>query len=204
MCPASRKMTVTPSAMAAVPTVVPTPVAMTPAHLGGLGDRARKLRQAVSIAVDWEEYISIFANGRGLAGMGPIPPGIFGYRDAHTLKYAARLGLALQLTNILRDLDEDADLGRVYMPAEAMAAAGEQAGLPADVALKLARGTVEGSGELLFREAATSAAQLRKNVTSPGGTTAAALEVLMGPEGLTELMSKAVAAAKRRAGELSG
>lgn len=49
--------------------------------VGGLGDRARKLRQAVSIAVDWEEYISIFANGRGLAGMGPIPPGIFGYRD---------------------------------------------------------------------------------------------------------------------------
>jgi oligopeptide transport system substrate-binding protein len=49
--------------------------------VGGLSDRARKLRQAVSIAVDWEEYISIFANGRGLAGMGPIPPGIFGYRD---------------------------------------------------------------------------------------------------------------------------
>jgi pyrroline-5-carboxylate reductase len=87
---------------------------------------------------------------------------------------------------------------------EAMAAAGEAAGLPADVALRLARATVEGSGELLYREPATSAAQLRKNVTSPGGTTAAALEVLMGPEGLTELMSKAVAAAKRRARELSG
>jgi len=43
-------------------------------------DRARKLRQAVSIAIDWEEYISIFANGRGIPGMGPLPPGIFGYR----------------------------------------------------------------------------------------------------------------------------
>jgi len=43
-------------------------------------ERARKLRQAVSIAVDWEEYISIFANGRGIPGMGPLPPGIFGYR----------------------------------------------------------------------------------------------------------------------------
>jgi oligopeptide transport system substrate-binding protein len=43
-------------------------------------ERARKLRQAVSIAIDWEEYISIFANGRGLPGMGPLPPGIFGYR----------------------------------------------------------------------------------------------------------------------------
>jgi ABC-type transport system substrate-binding protein len=44
-------------------------------------ERARKLRQALSIAIDWEEYISIFANGRGIAGMGPLPPGIFGFRD---------------------------------------------------------------------------------------------------------------------------
>lgn len=49
--------------------------------VGGLDDRARKLRQAVSIAVDWEEFISIFANGRGIPGMSPIPPGIFGYRE---------------------------------------------------------------------------------------------------------------------------
>lgn len=49
--------------------------------VGGLSERARKLRQAVSIAIDWEEYISIFANGRGIPGMGPLPPGIFGYRD---------------------------------------------------------------------------------------------------------------------------
>jgi ABC-type transport system substrate-binding protein len=43
--------------------------------------RAKKLRQAVSIALDWEEYVSIFANGRGIPGMGPLPPGIFGYRE---------------------------------------------------------------------------------------------------------------------------
>ena len=49
--------------------------------VGGLSERARALRQAVSIALDWEEFISIFQNGRGIAGMGPIPPGIFGYRD---------------------------------------------------------------------------------------------------------------------------
>ena len=54
--------------------------------VGGAGnedkrERARRLRQAVSIAIDWEEYISIFANGRGLPGMGPLPPGIFGYRE---------------------------------------------------------------------------------------------------------------------------
>jgi oligopeptide transport system substrate-binding protein len=49
--------------------------------VGGLTDRAKKLRQAVSIAIDWEEFISIFANGRGIPGMGPLPPGIYGYRD---------------------------------------------------------------------------------------------------------------------------
>ncbi len=53
--------------------------------VGGEGDpaqqeRARKLRQAISIAIDNEEFISIFANGRGISGQGPIPPGIFGYR----------------------------------------------------------------------------------------------------------------------------
>ncbi len=48
--------------------------------VGGNSERARKLRQAISIAVDWEEFISIFANGRGIAAQSPIPPGIFGYR----------------------------------------------------------------------------------------------------------------------------
>ncbi|HSF48976.1 MAG TPA: ABC transporter substrate-binding protein [Burkholderiales bacterium] len=49
--------------------------------VGGSSERARKLRQAISIAVDYEEYISIFANGRGLPAQGPIPPGIFGNRE---------------------------------------------------------------------------------------------------------------------------
>jgi oligopeptide transport system substrate-binding protein len=48
--------------------------------VGGPSDRARKLRQAISIAMDWEEFISIFANGRGIPGQGPIAPGIFGFR----------------------------------------------------------------------------------------------------------------------------
>jgi ABC-type transport system substrate-binding protein len=48
--------------------------------VGGLDERGRKLRQAISIAVDQEEYISIFANGRGIPAQGPVPPGIFGYR----------------------------------------------------------------------------------------------------------------------------
>jgi len=49
--------------------------------VGGLDDRARKLRQAISIAIDFDEFISIFANGRGIPAQGPIPPGIFGYRE---------------------------------------------------------------------------------------------------------------------------
>ena len=85
-----------------------------------------------------------------------------------------------------------------------MAKAGEAVGLPADVAMRLARATVEGAGELLYREPGVNAAKLRENVTSPAGTTAAALAVLKAPDGLDALMIKAVAAAHRRAGELAG
>ena len=92
----------------------------------------------------------------------------------------------------------------VFLLAEALAAAGAAAGLPPDVAARLARATVEGAGELMFREPDVAPATLRENVTSPAGTTAAALAALMAPDGLQPLMTRAVAAAKRRAGELSG
>jgi pyrroline-5-carboxylate reductase len=69
--------------------------------------------------------------------------------------------------------------------------------------MRLARATVAGAGELLGRSQ-LDAAQLRTNVTSPGGTTAAALDVLMAGDGLDPLMRRAVAAAKRRAEDLSG
>ena len=92
----------------------------------------------------------------------------------------------------------------VFLLAETLAKAGEAAGLPADLAMRLARATVEGAGELMFRDPDDSPATLRENVTSPGGTTAAALAVLMAPDGLQPLMTKAVAAAKRRSEELSG
>lgn len=92
----------------------------------------------------------------------------------------------------------------VFHLVEAMAEAGAAAGLPADLAMRLARATVEGAGELLYRTP-LDPATLRQNVTSPGGTTAAALQVLMDRErGLPPLMLEAIAAAKRRAGELSG
>jgi pyrroline-5-carboxylate reductase len=90
----------------------------------------------------------------------------------------------------------------VFLLAECLAEAGRAAGLSPELAQSLARATVAGSGELLHHSA-LDPATLRKNVTSPGGTTAAALEVLMGTPGLQELMTTAVAAAVRRSRELS-
>jgi pyrroline-5-carboxylate reductase len=91
----------------------------------------------------------------------------------------------------------------VFLLAEAMARAGAAAGLPTELAETLARATVAGSGELLARSP-LPAATLRQNVTSPGGTTAAALDVLMGKDGLERLMVEAIAAATRRSRELAG
>jgi pyrroline-5-carboxylate reductase len=91
----------------------------------------------------------------------------------------------------------------VFLLAECLARAGAAAGLPADLSARLARATVAGAGELLHRSP-LDAATLRQNVTSPGGTTAAALAVLMADDGLDPLMTKAIAAATRRARELAG
>ncbi len=92
----------------------------------------------------------------------------------------------------------------VFLFAECLGVAGERLGLPPGLARRLARATVEGAGELMFREAALAPEVLRQNVTSPGGTTAAALDVLLRPQGLQSLLDEAVVAAKRRAGELAG
>lgn len=92
----------------------------------------------------------------------------------------------------------------VFHLVECLAEAGRAAGLPPDLAQRLARATVTGAGELLF-QSELSPETLRQNVTSPGGTTAAALSVLMAePHGLKALMRDAVAAAKQRAEELAG
>ena len=92
----------------------------------------------------------------------------------------------------------------VFLLAEALAEAGTKAGLPAELATRLARATIAGSGELL-RQSPETAAQLRINVTSPGGTTAAALAVLMDERtGFGPLLNQAVAAAARRSKDLAG
>jgi pyrroline-5-carboxylate reductase len=90
----------------------------------------------------------------------------------------------------------------VFLLAECLAEAGRAAGLDAGLAARLARATVAGSGELLHRSDLPPAV-LRQNVTSPGGTTAAALAVLMGEDGLQPLMTRAIAAAARRGRELA-
>jgi pyrroline-5-carboxylate reductase len=90
----------------------------------------------------------------------------------------------------------------VFLLVEAMAEAGRKAGLPAGLAMHLARSTVAGSGELLHRSP-VPADQLRRNVTSPNGTTQAALDVLMAEGGLPDLLERAVAAAARRSRELA-
>ena len=91
----------------------------------------------------------------------------------------------------------------VFLLVECMAKAGVEAGLPEDLAASLARATVTGSGQLLSQSPET-ATTLRENVSSPGGTTVAALEVLMGADGVEKLMVEAVAAATRRSKELAG
>jgi pyrroline-5-carboxylate reductase len=90
----------------------------------------------------------------------------------------------------------------VFHLIEALAAAGEAEGLPPEMAMRLARATVSGAGELAHRTT-EPAAVLRANVTSPGGTTAAALAVLMDAEtGLPPLLRRAVHAAAARGREL--
>jgi pyrroline-5-carboxylate reductase len=90
----------------------------------------------------------------------------------------------------------------VFALAETMTAAGEALGLEPELAAQLARMTVAGAGTML-ETLPEDASTLRQNVTSPGGTTAAALDVLLGPEGLAQLMRSGMTAARDRSRELS-
>lgn len=90
----------------------------------------------------------------------------------------------------------------VFLLIECLAEAGVKAGLPADLSMRIARATVAGAGELV-RLSDLPASKLRENVTSPKGTTLEALNVLMAPEGLQPLMTRAIAEATRRSRELA-
>ena len=89
----------------------------------------------------------------------------------------------------------------VFLLAEVMTQAGEKAGLPAELAKQLAEATVAGAGALI-EASDESPSQLRVNVTSKGGTTAAALDVLMAQNGMGDLLDRAVIAARDRSIEL--
>ncbi len=91
----------------------------------------------------------------------------------------------------------------VFHLIECMAAAGEAEGLPADIAMKLARATVAGAGELVH-QSPLAASTLRENVTSPAGTTAAALDVLMAEDAMPRILREGISAATRRSEELAG
>ncbi len=135
---------------------------------------------------------------------------------ANAATSAAHKALATELLSAAGDvvwLDSEAQMDAVtavsgsgpayvFLLAECLADAGRAAGLSPELAAQLARATVSGAGELLHRSD-LDAGILRQNVTSPGGTTAAALAVLMGEDGLQDLLVKAVAAAARRSRELS-
>ena len=143
--------------------------------------------------------------GRGITGICANPrAGARGLALARTLMQAVGQVVELDGEHQIDAVTAVSGSGPAYVfhLIEAMAAAGEAEGLSPEVAMQLARATVCGAGELAHR-APESAAQLRINVTSPGGTTAAALAHLMDPDtGLPPLMRRAVHAAAERGREL--
>ncbi len=132
-----------------------------------------------------------------------------------TEKNRAEANILLSAAGLLVWLDDESEMdgltavsgsgpAYVFLLVEAMAAAAMKQGLPEKTAFLLARQTIVGAAALMEADPA-SAATLRKNVTSPNGTTAAALEVLMAKKGgLEELMMRAIAAATKRSAELGG
>jgi pyrroline-5-carboxylate reductase len=148
------------------------------------------------------------AVGRGITGCFAAPAvGAEGEALAASLLSAIGEVLFVEREALIDAVTAVSGSGPAYIfhLVECMARAGEAEGLPPDIAMRLARRTVEGAGELLFQDQASTAATLRQNVTSPAGTTAAALSVLMDEAtGLPPLMARAIAAARMRAEELSG
>ncbi len=145
------------------------------------------------------------AIGRGITALvGNAAAGEAGLATAETLMAAVGETVRLEDEGQMDAVTAVSGSGPAYVfhLIEAMAAAGEAEGLAADLALQLARATVAGAGALAM-ESGEPPAALREAVTSPGGTTAAALQVLMDEEsGLRPLMRRAMAAAAERSREL--
>lgn len=144
--------------------------------------------------------------GRGISALF-APAGVAAEERSRAESLLAGLGPSVWVTS-----EDDIDIvtavsgsgpAYVYLLVEALAEAGIAEGLPKDVAQQLARATVSGAGALLDADR-RAPSELRRDVTSPGGTTEAALAVLLSDDGLKSLLARAVSAARRRAGELSG
>ncbi|MEO1038708.1 MAG: pyrroline-5-carboxylate reductase [Pseudomonadota bacterium] len=163
-------------------------------------------------------------NGRPVVRAMPNTPGAIGkgvtvciadeVADAQKRRPVATV--LMKATGAVEWIEDDRQMGAVtalsgsgpayvFLLCEALARAGEAEGLPADLAERLAVATVSGAGALLeadLKSGQGDAASLRRAVTSPGGTTQAALDVLMGEGGLPTLIRNAVAAAERRSRQL--
>lgn len=146
------------------------------------------------------------AIGRGISAL-YAPRGITRGERSRAQKLLSGLGETLWVKS-----EDDIDIvtavsgsgpAYVFLLAEALAAAAEAEGFSRAIAEKLARATVSGAGALLEADA-RAPSELRRDVTSPGGTTEAALKILMASPGFSELLARAVSAARTRAHELSG
>ncbi len=147
------------------------------------------------------------AVGRGVAGLAAEPRASAAQRAmAESLLSATGAVVWLDDERLIDAVTAISGSGPAYVfyLAECLAAAGVALGLPEEIAARLARATVEGAGELLVQSASQTPAALRESVTSRGGTTAAALELLMAKDGLAPLIERAARAAQERAEALSG
>ena len=167
-------------------------------------------------------YESIFGSDRPLIRVMPNTPAAIGHGIsvlcANTSATPTHRHLATDLLGAVGQVSwiEDENLmnaitavsgsgpAYVFLLIEELAEAGVRAGLPDALAMNLARQTVIGSAYLAEAEKETPASTLRQNVTSPGGTTEAALKVLMGENGLKVILDKAVSAAVKRGRDLAG
>jgi pyrroline-5-carboxylate reductase len=144
------------------------------------------------------------AIGQGITGL-YAAPGVTAADKRKAVKLLSALGETVWVAkeDLIDSVTALSGSGPAYLflMAEAMTEAGVAEGLPRDQAEKLARATVAGAGALLKADKSPASA-LREAVTSPGGTTAAALSVLMAKDGLTDLMIRAIHAARKRAEEL--
>lgn len=165
------------------------------ALLDGFGDHARVIRA--------------MPNTPALVGQGAAAIAASASATDADVAWAQQILQAVGTVTVVEEQELDAVTGLsgsgpayVFLLAEAMVAAGIEQGLAPAVADALARQTVLGAAHLLH-ESSEDPAQLRANVTSPGGTTAAAIAVMQG-EGLEEIVGRAIAAATARSVELGG